>query len=148
MLPTITRNSSSLPTGHRSRVLPEIDDVLSGFFGRPFGEWQGWAPSADLAETEDKFVLQMEVPGFRRSEIEITVDDGVLTVSGQRSAEEREDVDYHLRERGSRQFRRSFMLPRSVNQDDVEASLQDGVLTVELPKAAEARPRRIEVKSD
>lgn len=147
MLPTITRNDSSAPVGYRSRFLPEIDDLFPGFLRSPLGEWDGWIPSADLTESEEEFVLQMELPGFTRSDVEITVDNGVLTVSGERSVQEEDEVSYHLRERGTRQFRRSFMLPRSVNQDDVRANLQDGVLTVELPKAAEARPRRIEVKA-
>lgn len=148
MLPTITRNRSSTPVGVRSRILPEVDDLIAGFFRSPSGEWEGWNPMADLTETEDAFVLEMELPGFSRSDVDITVEDGILTASGERSVGDAEDVNYHLRERGSRRFRRSFMLPGSVNQDEVTATLRSGILTVQLPKAPEARPRRIEVETN
>lgn len=146
MLPT-TRSTRTSRPATRWSLLPEIDYLFDDLVGRTSAGWSGWTPSADLIENDDAYVLEMELPGFSRDDIELTVERNVLTVSGQRSAEEEtENVTYHLRERGTARFSRSFALPRSMNAEGVEARFDNGVLTVTLPKAAEARPKRIEVK--
>ncbi|MFQ5688642.1 MAG: Hsp20/alpha crystallin family protein [Gemmatimonadota bacterium] len=146
MLPTIT-HGPSLRLWRRS-ALPEIDRVFDDFFGRtPLG-WSAWTPVADLYETDDGFALELEVPGFEKDEVEITVERGILTVSGERSADEESEEKgrtYHVRERSYERFTRAFSLPRSVNADAVKAELRSGVLHVWLPKLAEAKPRKIEV---
>ena len=102
--------------------------------------------ATDLYETEDGYALELEVPGFSEEEIDVTVDRGVLTISGARETdEEHEGRTYHVRERTNERFTRSFSLPASVRGNDVEAQLASGVLAVRLPKSPEAKPRRIEV---
>jgi len=131
-------------------MVPELSNMLDDFFGRPLNSWSAWTPAADLFETEDAFVLEMELPGFGLDDIELTMERGVLTVSGSRSIEETEETEgrtYHLRERSVDRFSRSYALPRSVNPDDIDANFAEGVLRVVLPKAPEAKPRRIEVKA-
>lgn len=131
-------------------MVPELGSVLDDFFGRPLNSWSAWTPAADLYETEDAFVLEMELPGFDLDDIELTMERGVLTVSGSRSVQETDGTEgrtYHLRERSVDRFTRSYALPRSVDPDDIDASFAEGVLSVTLPKAPEAKPRRIEVKA-
>lgn len=148
MLPT-TRSTRTNRPAARLSLLPDIDYLFDDLVGRTSAGWTGWNPSADLFENDDAYVLEMELPGFSRDDIELTVERNVLTVSGQRSAEEEiENVTYHLRERGTARFSRSFALPRSMDTEGVEARFDNGVLTVTLPKAAEARPKRIEVKGN
>lgn len=107
-------------------------------------------PAADLFETDEEFVLELELPGLGREDIEVTVEKGILTVSGQRSTETEEERGerhtYHVRERSYDRFSRSFSLPHSVTHEQVDAQFENGMLTVRLPKAAEAKPRRIEVR--
>lgn len=149
MLPTMTNRNVARDTGRLSRrFFPEVDYLFDEFFGRPMSSWSAWTPSADLFETDDEFVLEMDLPGFEHDDIELTVERNVLTVSGRRpAAEEEAEVTYHLRERNTDRFSRSFALPRSVDADDVTARFSDGILTVTLPKVAEAKPRRIEVEA-
>ncbi|HKK08143.1 MAG TPA: Hsp20/alpha crystallin family protein [Gemmatimonadota bacterium] len=128
-------------------MVPELSTMLDDFFGRPLSSWSAWTPAADLYETEDAFVLEMELPGFDLDDIELTMERGVLTVTGSRSVEETEGRTYHLRERSVDRFTRSYALPRSVSAEDIDASFAEGVLKVTLPKAPEAKPRRIEVKA-
>lgn len=104
------------------------------------------AVSADLYETEEEYGLELELPGFSESEIDVTVDRGVLTISGARSEENEETGrTYHVRERRNEHFTRSFSLPASIRSEDVGARLDAGVLTVELPKSPEAKPHRVTV---
>lgn len=146
MLPT-TRSTRANRPAARWSLLPDFDYLFDDLVGRTPAGWTGWTPSADLIENDEAYVLEMELPGFSREDIELTVERNVLTVSGRRSVEEEtEDVTFHLRERGTTRFSRSFALPRSMDGDGVEARFDNGVLTVTLPKAAEARPKRIEVK--
>lgn len=146
MLPT-TRNARSTRPAARWSLLPDFEYLFDDIAGRTSAGWTGWTPSADLYENDEAYVLEMELPGFSNEDIELTVERNVLTVTGQRSVqEESEDVTFHLRERGTTRFSRSFALPRSMDGDAVEARFDNGVLTVTLPKAAEARPKRIEVK--
>lgn len=119
-----------------------FDDMVN----RTLGGWTSWSPAADLFETGEEYVLELELPGFSRDDIEITMEQGILTVAGERSREE-EDVrrTYRVRERSLGRFTRSFSLPRSVQAEDVDAEFSGGILRITMPKAAEAKPRRIEV---
>lgn len=144
MLPT-TRRWSRTP-----RTLPdlrnEVERLFEDFFERPTGDFGSFTPAADLYETDEAFTVEMELPGFDRDDIDVTVEQGMLTVSGRRAAEtEDRDESYHLRERSVGRFSRSFSLPASINADDVKARFENGVLRVDMPKAAEAKTRKIEV---
>jgi HSP20 family protein len=107
-----------------------------------------WAPTVDITEREDSYVVTVELPGVAVGDLEIAFQDGLLTIQGERrptvdSAAERT----HLMERRHGPFRRLITLPQHVIGDAIEASAEDGVLRVVVPKAEEARPRRIEVRA-
>lgn len=156
MLPaSITRRRATGPLGrYRSSSGPSLmedwmDDWFDIALNRPFRSWENWSPTADFYETDEEFVLEMELAGFDRDELAITVENGMLNIEGNRAvAESDENVRYLVRERTPARFSRSFSLPRSVNAEAVDAKLDDGILRVHLPKVAEARPKRIAVKAN
>ena len=126
-----------------------FDDPLSRFFEG----WdldsptRGWNPPVDIHEEGDKIVMAVELPGFTEEEISINVDDGRLTVSGERSFEKKEDRDYHRVERYYGKFQRTFQLPTTVDVNNVDARLENGILTLTAGKREEAKPRQIKVNS-
>lgn len=105
-----------------------------------------WIPPADVAEYTDRFVLKFDVPGVNVNAIDITLDRGVLTISGEREADvAAADVERSRRERPSGRFHRRFTLPDTVDAESVRAAGRNGILEVTIPKQARAQPRRIEV---
>ena len=105
-----------------------------------------WAPAIDIIERKDAYVVAVELPGIKLDDLEITYQDGLLTIQGERGVAPNSAAEQtHLLERRYGQFRRSVTLPQHVTADAIEASFEDGVLTVLVPKAAEAKPKRIEV---
>ena len=108
----------------------------------------GWRPLAtDVVESTDDVRVTMEIPGIDATEIDITIDNNVLRISGEKRAVRSEgEGAYRLTERRYGRFERAFVLPRDVRPDAVDASYENGVLTVVLPKREEAKPRRIEVR--
>ncbi len=123
----------------------EIDRLFADFFERPSGDFGRFTPPADLYETDEAYEVEMELPGFSRDDVQVTIEQGMLTISGRRAEERTEDENYHLRERSVGRFSRGFSLPASIEADQVEARFDEGLLRVTLPKAAEARTRKIEV---
>jgi HSP20 family protein len=106
-----------------------------------------FAPAFEVKETSDSFVIRADMPGVEEKELDIAVHNGVLTVSGSRSAEERrEGESYALYERQYGSFSRSFALPDMADGDRIDASLKNGVLTLMVAKKADAKPRKIELK--
>ena len=147
----------TLPTRRRSttvfRPFPELrwdaDRMMEEFFGRPQFQVAPGGPEADFFETENEFVLQMDLPGFNQDEVDLTVEKGVLSITGERTIERDEEKgNYHLRERSWGKFSRSFSIPHTIDPDGVDAEFQKGVLTVKLPKAAEALARKIQIKGE
>jgi HSP20 family protein len=109
----------------------------------------GWCPVVDVRESEDGLVLHAELPGLKPQDVDVSVENGVLSISGQKrqeTEEGNENSEYHLVERRYGRFERRFTLPRTIEAEKVNAEFADGVLTVTLPKAEAAKPRRIEVK--
>jgi HSP20 family protein len=107
-----------------------------------------WAPAVDIEEHADKYVLHADVPGVDPAAIEITLEKGVLTLSGAREkAVEQKDVETRRVERITGRFLRRFSLPESVDADAVKASGRHGVLQIVIPKREAAKPRRITVNS-
>jgi len=107
-----------------------------------------WVPNVDINEYEDKFQLYVDLPGINRKDVDITLESGVLTITGERFAQAEkadENVVRRRTERGNGRFYRRFILPESVDADKVKATGRDGVLEVVIPKQAKAVPRRIEV---
>ena len=109
------------------------------------------APEADVLETEKDILVMMDVPGSAPNEIELVLENNVLTVSGERRPQwgnDEQRPSFHLTERRYGRFSRSFVLPRDVDQDQIRATFENGVLTVTIPKSEKARRRRIEIQSN
>jgi HSP20 family protein len=105
-----------------------------------------WAPSVDICERKDAYVLTVELPGVKVEDLEIAFQDGLLTIQGARPlTQDSSEEQFHVLERRYGLFRRSITLPRHVQSDAIEASTEDGVLQVVVPKVQEAKPKRIEV---
>ena len=105
-----------------------------------------WSPALDVYEGKENFVVQAELPGLKREDIEVSLHEGTLTISGERKAEKRhEDAEVYRAERCIERFPRTIGLAATVATDKVKASYTDGVLTVTLPKTEEAKPRKIDV---
>jgi HSP20 family protein len=105
-----------------------------------------WAPALDLFENKDQFTVRVELPGLKKEEINISLHDGALTISGEKKSEETQTQASNYREeRIFGRFQRSIALPSAVARDGVKATYRDGILTVELPKAEEAKPKQIAV---
>ena len=103
----------------------------------------------DVYETEDAFVVKASLAGVKPEDLDIHIEDNVLTVRGEARQEEKgENTRYHWQERWFGQFERSVRLPSQVDADKVEANLKDGVLTVSIPKAEEVKPKKIEIKAE
>jgi HSP20 family protein len=119
----------------------------------PFRGNEGWIarggefiPSFDLKETADTYVIKADLPGIKEEDLEINVSGNVLTISGSREDEQREESDrYYATERSYGRFSRSFSMPEGVDVDRVRANLEAGVLTVHVPKKPEVQPRKISV---
>jgi HSP20 family protein len=118
------------------------------------GQWQGatgastraWAPALDIAEGKDAYLVTVELPGVKLDDLDITMEDGLLTIQGERHvANDSSEEQFHRVERSSGAFRRSITLPAHVEADAVNASIEDGVLRIVVPKAEEAKPKRIQV---
>jgi HSP20 family protein len=105
------------------------------------------APETDVVETEREIRVQVEMPGLKRENIEVDVENNVLTIRGEKREERTEGQDgrYHLAERRWGTFARSFVLPRDVDADAIQAAFENGVLSVSIPKSEKARRRKIEV---
>ena len=123
----------------------EIDRVFDAFFGQT-DQGRRWVPPMDLVEAEDHFVLKADLPGLAEGDVNIEVQDGTLTISGERKAEheEREKGWYRI-ERSFGSFNRSLTLPDGVDPDRIDASFANGVLQVRIPKPEERKPRRISI---
>jgi HSP20 family protein len=105
-----------------------------------------WNPAVDLYEDKDNVIVKAELPGMKKEEIEVSLHDGVLTLSGERKSEEKfENAETYRAERYVGRFQRSLTLPSPVSADKVKAQYKDGILTVTLPKTEEAKPKQIEV---
>lgn len=109
------------------------------------GEGVLGAYPVDIREDAEHLYVEAEMPGFKRDEVQVTLENGVLTIQGQRKVEETQG-DSHLRERRFTRVARSFTLPNTVDESKVDAKLENGVLQLTLSKREEVKPRKIEVK--
>lgn len=132
-----------------SNLRDEINTLFEiPFWGNSMGQAQlftGWSPALDLYQTNDDVVAVIELPGMKKEEIEISLHDGTLTISGERKEEGAKDDKSARTERFSGKFRRSISLPTRVDSNKVNATYKDGILTVTLPKAEEVKPKQIQV---
>lgn len=120
--------------------------LLDRWMTRPFNG-DRWLPAMDVREDADAYRVAVELPGLAKKDISVTVEDNVLTVSGERrwENEEEEKGRVHRVERAYGSFSRSFSLPRTVKADEVKADFKDGVLNLSIPKADEAKPQQIAI---
>jgi len=131
----------------------EVNRLFSTNLSRGFGE-EGigrgaWNPSVDIYENKDQIVLEAELPGMRREDFELTVENSVITLRGERQFEKRDDSDnYHRVERSYGSFTRSFTLPQTVSAEGATAEYHNGVLRVTLPKREETKARKIEISGE
>lgn len=139
-------------------VAPTLDrwsnlrDELNSLFDLPFlanmqrqDLFGGWSPALDLYQNSDNVVAILELPGMQKENIEISLHDGTLTISGERKSSSSNGEKAERTERYVGAFRRSITLPVPVDASKVTATYRDGILTVTLPKAEEAKPKRIDV---
>ena len=106
-----------------------------------------WAPAVDLREEEGGFVLQADMPGMKKEDIDVHVENNILTIQGERRFESETKRDtYHRIERAYGKFTRSFALPVRVHSEGIKAAYKDGILEVSIPKAEESKPKRIAVQ--
>jgi len=123
--------------------LTTLQDELSRLFD---SSAQGWAPALDVHEDKDGYTIRVELPGMKREEIEVSLHDDALVISGERKAEARkEDTEVHRQERFYGKFTRALTFPTPVAGDKVTAAYKDGILTVTLPKAEGSKPKNIAV---
>lgn len=133
------------------------DELLRAMRGRGWRPGQqhygevgpaAWAPAVDISERKDAYLVTAELPGVKASEVEITFEDGLLTIQGERHfAHDSAEETMHRTERCYGAFRRSITLPSHVETDKIEASAQDGVLQIMVPKAPEVQAKRIRVRA-
>ncbi len=138
------------------RELEEVSDRLNRMFARPVTRTQGgketmivadWDPSVDISETDGEYQIKAEIPDVKKEDVKVTVEDGVLTIQGERKHEKEEKgKKFHRIERSYGSFVRTFSLPDVIDEDKVKAEFKDGVLNLHLPKSEKAKPKAIEVK--
>ena len=124
-----------------------FDEVMGNDFGAEEAQ-RVWRPRVDVMEDEQEVRVLADLPGIRKEDVTITLENGVLTINGERKVEEeKKDTNLHFSERVYGHFSRSFTIGELVQQDKIQASFKDGVLTVVLPKAEKAKPKKIEIQA-
>src|SRR5437763_11804525 len=126
----------------------QLNRLFSDFFGRASQEQNltSWAPAVDIYEGEHELVVKADLPDIRPEELDIRVENNILTIRGERKFEKKVDEKNYLRvERAYGSFARSFALANTVNTDAIKADYKDGVLTLSVPKREEAKPKQIKV---
>ena|SRR5687767_8115936 len=149
---SLTRYQYPQPTSWSSfDRLASLRDEMDRLFDfawptRDSGLFSGWSPALDVHDEKDNLVVHVELPGMKKEEIDISLHDGALTVSGERKQErEQKEGESFRSERYFGKFQRSVTLPAAVDAKNVKASYKDGLLTIHLPKAEEAKPKQIAV---
>ena len=124
----------------------EIDRLFEDAFTR---DGQSWTPAVDIKETENELTVELELPGLKPENVEITAENGLLTIRGEKRSErkEKEQSRYHLVERTYGSFMRTFQLPQGIDEEQIAAEYDNGILSLRIPKAALPQPRRIQLNS-
>ena len=132
-----------------NRLMPSMFGRLPGRFSTPSGDTVEWAPSANISETDKEYLIRAELPAVKKEDVKVTVDDGMITIEGERK-QQKEDKNekLHRIESFYGHFTRSFSLPDSVNESAIRCESKDGVLTVHIPKAESPKqqPKQIKVE--
>jgi len=128
-----------------STSLRTFEDVMNRMFNEPAGV-RPWTPPVDIVENENELVLTADIPGVKMEDIDIKLEDGTLTITGNREfVSEKKEGGYHRIERAYGKFQRAFSLPESIDAEKVSAAYVNGVLRVTLPKKEIAKPRSIKI---
>ncbi|HEX2675856.1 MAG TPA: Hsp20/alpha crystallin family protein [Polyangiales bacterium] len=139
------------------RELEEVSNRLNSMFsrsslatsenGKDTMTTFDWAPSVDISETADEFLVKAELPEVKKEDVKVSLDGGVLRIEGERKQEKEEKgKKFHRVERSYGSFLRSFSLPENIDDAKVQAEFKDGVLNVRLPKSQQAKPKSVQVK--
>lgn len=147
MLPTTRRANSWGSMGDMLGLQREMQDMFDTLgYSRGNESSIIWAPPISVSEDHDHIYVEAELPGVKPDDVDISVENGVLTITGEKRAEdEKKDSSWHVVERRYGRFERSFALSRAVDVDNIKARFNDGVLRITLPKPEESKPRRIRV---
>ena len=135
----------------------DMDDFFRQFAGPGFARWPrltgkaeampDWSPAADISETEKEYLVKAELPGVKREDVKVTLEDGMLCIEGERKYEkEDKDEKAHRVERFYGTFSRSFSLPENVDPKGIRAETKDGVLNVHVPKFKAEKPKPVQIK--
>jgi len=137
----------------RTPSFSQMERQMQKWLGEPFRfplvtEDMGWTPPVEVTETDDAIDVTVELPGISKDDVEVDLDNNVLTIRGEKKEEKEEkEKERYLYERYYGSFQRSFSLPAPVDENDVSAEFRNGVLNIRLKKQAEARGRKIEIKA-
>lgn len=137
----------------------DVDTLFNRLVPRSFANWPGlgesngrkldWAPSADISETDKEYVIRAELPAVKKEDVQVTMDDGIITIKGERKRQkEDKNEKFHRVESFYGSFERGFSLPENVNADMVSCESKDGILTVHIPKteSPKQKPKQITVQ--
>lgn len=143
------------PFRRMTNLRDEVDQLFDYAFGRLLGSHEngrnqqmleGWGPAVNLYDDKDSLTIQAELPGMKKDDIQINLQDGFLSISGERKQEQKfENAETYRSERFLGRFHRTISLPSEVDAEKIKASYNDGVLTVTLPKSEKAKPKQIPV---
>lgn len=138
------------------KELEDMSERLNRLFGRPLTRSDAarepmavadWAPSVDISETDNEYVIKAEIPDVKKEDVKVTVEAGQLTIQGERKQEKEEKGKrFHRIERSYGSFMRSFTVPDNVDESKAKAEFKEGMLTLTLPKSEKAKPKSLEVK--
>jgi HSP20 family protein len=137
------------------RELEDVSSRLNRIFGRPLARTgqdnemlatADWMPSVDISETDAAYLIKGEIPGVRKEDVKVTLQDGILTIQGERKQEKEEkNKKFHRVECSYGNFVRSFRVPDDADESAAKAEFKDGMLNVTLPKSAKAKPKSVDV---
>jgi HSP20 family protein len=135
------------PHNNMMNMKREMDRLFGDWSDQAPTETTGWRPAVDIIEDENGLSLNVEIPGIKKEDVKINIENDVLSISGERKLEgEEKEGSYRRIERNYGSFYRSFSLSNKVDTGKIEASYADGLLSITMPKREEAKPRQIEVK--
>ncbi|MBI1820525.1 MAG: Hsp20/alpha crystallin family protein [Nitrospirae bacterium] len=135
-----------------AEVSDRLKNIFSGTLPRRVGDKEAltlvdWVPVVDISETEKEYLIQAELPELKKEEVKVSVQDGVLTLQGERHQEKEEKgKKVHRIERSYGCFERSFTIPGDADENQVSAEFKEGVLNIHLPKSEKLKPKTVEVK--
>merc|ERR1711879_53907 len=127
-------------------LMSDFDRMMGSFF-KDVPQWESRQPRVDIVRDEDRYLLTAELPGVNEDQLEIKIEENLLTLSSQLEKEaEKEGTQFLLKERSSASFKRSFVLPKDVDTENIEASFSNGILNLTMKIAEKAKPRMISIK--